>query len=1090
MVRRALKYAIGGVLLLLALSVIQALRPLHAQTSFGTIVGTVTDTSQAAIPDVSVTVTNTATGISREIKTSALGDYRVDALLPGVYKITAEHPGFQRTELAAITVPVAVTVTANILMQVGAVTQTVEVTAAAPLLESATATLGNVVNNTSVVTLPLNGRNFTDLIRLVPGSVPSGGGTFMVSGGTNFSVSGNRAEQNNFTLDGVYNNEEFFKQFSIQPSIDAIQEFKIQTNITSAEYGQAAGANINVAIKSGTNNLHGSAFEFLRNDKLDAIDWFRNYSSTPSNPAERAPYKRNQYGGVIGGPVVIPHVYNGHDRTFWLFNYEGIRVRQASSVLRQIPTAEQFGGDLRDQNPIFDPATTRLVGTANGSPLYARDQISCNGVANVICPDRINPFVKDYIPIFYPQINAAGQHNADILNTSPFKQNQYQWTTRIDHKIKDNLFFFSRFSMADADQISATDLPTVSTFQTNKFRNFVASWTYAVSPTMVADLKLGYNRSNLQITHTNPAPGWVSFLAAHPIQGTPVKNSKQPLFAGLFFDEGGYANPTQDGYPFPSNEYQVLASITKTMGRQTLKAGMDFTDMRNLDDGNFTSYFHFNSSPTADPQNSAGTGSVLASYLLGLPYQGLRNLGETAAYMRQPRYQFYLQDDIKVTRKLTLNLGMRYEYNKWPVDRWDRLAGFDPTTPPNGAYLWAGKNPITGQGPNVRRSVRDPDFNNFAPRLGLAYLVTPKTTFRGSYGIFYVSNQLWEAQGTRGNWPYAISQTLSSTNLTFPDKPLQTFFTPDVAPGPDSVPSSQHVLGRKDRTAYAQQWSSGVQRELSQSLLLEVDYVGSRGVKQALFTNINSALPGPGDVGTDAHPRPYGNSLGAMSMMSNSASSIYHSAQVKLEKRFSNGLQFLTSYAWGKELDMGGSGFANSVAPQDPLNPGADRAPGIFDYRHIFTFSYFYQLPFGKGKQFLSGLGGPLNQIVGGWEMTGIVHYNTGGPVNVGMNQDVANIGPRSGGQRPNRVGPSHKLLDPGDKTKGWLDPSAYATPELYTFGNLGRNTERGPGFGNWDWGLLKSFKLPGESNSLQFRAEFFNLFNNVNCRQPELDLL
>jgi hypothetical protein len=424
---------------------------------------------------------------------------------------------------------------------------------------------------------------------------------------------------------------------------------------------------------------------------------------------------------------------------------------------------------------------------------------------------------------------------------------------------------------------------------------------------------------------------------------------------------------------------------------------------------------------------------------------------------------------------------MRYEYNQWPVHRYDKLAGFDPTS---GAYLWAGVNPLTGEGPNVRRQVRDPDFNNFAPRIGLAYLVTPKTTFRLGYGIFYVANQLWEQQGTRGNWPYAISETISGRNTpeTLPAdlRYIGAFMPTYIEPVPGVPPDSQHVLGRLDRTGYAQQWNASVQRELARDLLFEVNYVGSRGVKQSIFTNINTPQPGPGVVGSPQHPRPF-NQYGAMSLMTNISSSTYHSLQIKAEKRFSNGLQFLSSYAWGKHIDIGGSCFSCSASPQNPYDPAADRALGNFDFRHVWTHSWFYQLPFGQGRKFLSGATGVLNQFVGGWEITGITRYNTGGPINVFMSEDIANIGPRSLAQRPDRVGPSTRNINPNDKTQGWLNASAFRTPAPFNFGNLGRNTEKGPGFGNWDLGIFKNFPIQGETRMLQFRAELFNAFNHPN---------
>jgi hypothetical protein len=1105
MVRRIVGYVIGGVAVLFALAMCQAPQPLHAQTSFGTIVGTVTDPSQAAIPDVAITVTNTQTGITRKLQTDAVGNYRVESLLPGVYTVKAEKPGFQVTDVTAVTVPVAVIVTVNIVMPVGAVTQTVEVTAAAPLLQTASATVGTVVNNTSVVTLPLNGRNFTELVSLIPGSVSSGGAIYQIAGGSNYSVSGNRAEQNNFTLDGAYNNEEMFKTYGIQPSIDAIQEFKIQTNITSAEFGQAAGANVNVATKSGTNALHGSVFEFLRNNHLDAVPWFRNASTTLTQEQKANPqYKRNNYGFTAGGPVYLPKVYDGRDRTFWFFDYEATKVRQGSSTVGRLPTTAMLNGDFSGQKPIYDPTTTRAVGTnPDGTTRYARDQFSCNGVANVICPDRLSPWVSDYMKVFYPSnfTNAApGAPYANYINSSPFAQDAYQWHTRVDQKIRDNLSFFSRFSLADATQNSVQAVPNLYSPLINNFRNAVASWTLVANPTTVIDWKVAFNRTNIQTWATNPAPGWEAFLQSHPISGTPVKSTRTPLFPQLQDNTGTFSMPYQEAFPFVENEYQVMGSISKIKGKHTIKAGMEFLDFRSLDDGNFTSLFYFDPSPTVDPQNVAGSGNVMAAMMLGLPIAGARNLGETQFYARQIRVQPYLQDDIKLTRKLTVNLGLRYEYNQWPVERWDRIAGFDPTsgtrspaTPNGGAYLWGGKNPITGQGPNARRAIRDPDFNNFAPRVGMAYQITPNTTFRGGYGIFYVSNYMWEDQGARGNWPYAVSQTLSGVNTstygpnsTNPSGintpvglvPITNFFTPDVLPGPDSAISSQHVLGRLDRTTYAQQWNAGIQRMLTSSLMLEVDYVGSRTVKGSLFANLNTAPPGPGVIGTDKH-RIYGDSYGAMSLMTNQASSTYNSMQIKVEKRFSNGLQFLSSYAWGHQLDIGNSAFSASASPQNPDNWAADKANGQFDYRHIWAFSYFYQLPFGKGRKYMSNPNPVVNGVLGGWELSGIVHYQSGYPINVGYPTDNANIGPRAGAQRPDWVGGQPRtLLNPNDRTIGWLNQANYAPPQPFAFGTAGRNLERGPGAGYFNPALLKNFPVIGEKMTLQFRAEFFNFFN------------
>ena len=1043
---------------------------LRAQTSFGTIIGVVTDPSGAAVPDVAITVTNARTGVSRQARTDGYGNYTVSSLLPGLYNLRAERQGFQVTEIANVELPVVRTVTQNILMELGAVTETVEVSAAAPLLDTSSATVGTVVENRSVTALPLNGRGYTDLIALVPGSVPRGT-LFAIARGDNYSVSGAHTSQNNFTLDGINNNEIFFKQFAIQPSIDAIQEFRVQTHITSAEYGQAAGSNVNVALKSGTNEIHGAIFEFLRNDKLDANDFFRNANPLPANhPAkQKRAFRQNQYGFVVGGPIVIPGAYDGRDKAFWLFNYEGFKVRRQSSNVATVPTTTQLSGDLRDQLPIFDPLTTQPDGAGG----FTRSRIHCNGVLNVICPDRIYPAAADFASTFFPSTNQLGANN--ILNLNPFSQNQWQINIKADYKIKDNLMFYSRYSHASANEINPQALPTVDTIRYNEFRNAVASWTYVPSPTLVIDFKVGLNRSNVFQNDTNPAPGAESYFQANRLQGTPIKDPDFPLYPRV--NVQGYTAPSQSGVPLPVTDVLGLLNISKVRGRHTLKFGFHYDNVRGAQDNFFTSGFTFTPEPTQDPQNPAGTGSPLAAYLLGLPVSGSRNLGNTLVHMRWLQWQTYVQDDFKVTPKLTLNLGLRYEYVSPPRDlgpRADRQGMFDRTS---GQFVWASTNPLTGAPPNIRPGIRDPDFNNFAPRLGFAYQLSPKTTLRSGYSIFYSTNFLWEAQGIRGQWPYALSENQVGRNLTVVEDYMETFWSPDLDVTPDSPPSGIFSLGRTDRTGYSQQWNLGIQRALAKDLMLEVDYVGTGSRKQSIFMTTNTPLPGPGDI-QSRRPFPQ---AGALAEGLNRSSATYHGLQLKLEKRFSSGLQFLGSYALAKYIDVGGGGIGTSGI-QTEHNLAADRAVGVFDRRHIFTGSYYYQLPFGRGQRFLTQANSVVNGLLGGWEITGITRYNTGAPVNILLGFDNGNTG--LGSTRPDRVVGQPARIGGGDKTRGWFNPAAFRAPPPFSFGNLGRNAERGPNFGNWDFGLFKNFPIREEVR-IQFRSEFFNLFNNVNLGAP-----
>jgi hypothetical protein len=431
---------------------------------------------------------------------------------------------------------------------------------------------------------------------------------------------------------------------------------------------------------------------------------------------------------------------------------------------------------------------------------------------------------------------------------------------------------------------------------------------------------------------------------------------------------------------------------------------------------------------------------------------------------------------------LTLNLGLRYQWDQPARDAHDRNSMFDRTS---NSFVWTSKNPANGQPANARPSIIDPDFRDFAPRIGLAFSLNPKTVIRSGYGIFYATNYLWELQGIRGQWPYAVSQQLTQVNYytTLPSAltPAATFFPANTSVLPGGPAASVYAVGRLDRTSYTQQWSLGVQRQLATDLMLEVDYVGTKGTKMPGFFITNIAPAGPSGP---LHVAPYPANPTLMIETNNYGNTIYHGLQAKLEKRFSNGLQFMASYAWAKEIDDMGGGNTSEFIPPNPSDLRAQRADGPFDFRHIFTASYVYQLPVGRGKRFLSTAPGFVDQALGGWEITGITHYNSGGAYSVFLNYNSANNG-WGGDQFPNYVQNLPPPLDPNDKTQGWLNPANFADPAQYTYGNLGRNTERYAGYGNWDFGLFKNFRLHGENDVLQFRSEFFNFFNNVSLGGP-----
>ncbi|HVA01411.1 MAG TPA: TonB-dependent receptor [Terriglobia bacterium] len=1041
-----------------------------AQAYFGGIGGTVTDSSNAAIPGAVITVTNTQTGVKYHVTSNQTGYYSADQLIPGDYTVTAENKGFQTQVVGPIKIDVNSTVTANITMKVGSVTQRVQVRAVAPLINTTSGTVGTVVNNQTVQEMPLNGRNFTQLLSLVPGSV-STGNIFMAAGGSNYSVSGMQSMQSDFTLDGVFNNEEFFGQYALQPVIDSIQEFQVRTNITSAEYGRAAGANIAVATKSGTNQFHGDVWEFLRNNDLDANSWFSNYYGVP-----RPVYRHNQFGFTAGGPIYIPHVYNGKDKAFWFADYEGTRFAEAQTQLGTIPTAAMLNGDFSAPGSaiIYDPSTTTQVGTGPNGPIYSRQAFA----GNIIPSGMINSATAAYAKIFYPSVSAGGANN--LVGASPSTLDGNQWNVRGDYTFSDNLRFFARVTKQTVNQLSPTALPAVSTNLNNTFWNSAASLTWLLNPTTVLDVKSGFNRASIFDLSSNPAPGADAFLAANPIQGVAAE---QGLFPPMSI--AGFTSPGQNGSPFLDNVWQQIVDLSMVRGKQTLKMGFEDIHMNGFTDNyGIEGNFSYDNLPTAGFDSSgatiAGSGNPVASFLLALPSSGLRNVGQKAVYMHQNTLAGYFQDDIRVTRKLTVNLGLRYEYDGWPFDKYNHLGNyyFDTHT-----YGWAGINPITGAGPNSPRALMNSDWNNIAPRIGLAYSITPKTVIRAGFGKFYEGNNYWMTQGTRGQWPYAVAEGFSSTNTIFPDSPLATYFGNYFTPAVGTPPNDQHVVARDNVIPSTLAWNIGVQRQLTEDLMLEVTYVGNAAKNTPNFVNGNDPLPGPGVVGSPQHPRPeqqFAPDLGPVSLMPTLSSSNYHGLQVKLDKRFSHGLQALFTYTYAHALATpGAEGFNYNGAAQNSNCRYCDYGNSYFDLPHIFTATVIYDLPFGKGMQFGSHVNPILNAVFGNWETSGLFRANSGSPFTIGIPFDVANTGPRSLVMRPNYAGGSQTATPaPGNAIVGFLNPSAFAIPAQYTYGNLGVNTVRGPGTYNLDAGLYKNFPIHEGKQSVQFRSEFFNLPN------------
>lgn len=1035
---------------------------LPGQNTYGTIVGRVTDAQNAVIPAATVTARNQNTNIARAVQSGATGDYSVLNLLPGTYDVTVELDGFKTALVEGIALRVNESVRVDVALQIGEVVETIEVSSTvAPLLETTRSTLGTVVANEKVVELPLNGRDMTQLTMLLPGAAPgASAGGFFIIGGQTVAVTGNRSDQNNYTLDGVNNNETFFKHYGIRPSLDAIQEFTVQTNITSAEFGDSAGANVNVAIKSGTNEIHGSVFEFFRNDNLDARTFFA---------GDKAEFRWNQFGAAVGGPVV-------RNRTFWFANWESFRFRRESVRLSTVPTQEMRDGrflENTDGSPIgqiYDLLSTQTM--PDGS--LSRQPFENNAVPQ----SRFHPSTRTWQDgVFGPFLpNRPGQAQ-NYINTTPDRRDEDQVNLRLDHQLSDSNNLFVRWSWADNENLSPQAFPGREVSFFNKFRNMAVSDTHMFSPTSIFEFKFGYNSDNIQ-RRTDPLNLGVL------VQGLPG-SFRDDFDFPIALNVTGFAGAGLTAFVSgPQRTYQFLPSFSKISGKHTLKFGADIKVRHVLHDGVFANISH-DRLPTSDPQDTAGTtGFSYASFLLGFPSAGGRIQpleapgcsSCTEAYMKQDMTHVYVQDDYKLSRNLTLNLGLRYEWTSWYSSRND---------PPNSSwfdaigdqFVWAGPNPITGEPANTTPTFIAPDRNNWAPRFGFAYLLGQRTTLRGGYSIFYGSNIAWEGNHMRGNYPFALGQNFSSANETFheisTDNPYPSLNT--------ATPSAQHTARRDNAMPYVQQWNVGVQRQLAESLMWEVNYVGSKGTRLSSFIDGNNALPGPtADQDTIQQRRPHPQHFGAFSENQSDAVSSYHGLTTKLEKRFSRGLSYRMNYSWSKSIDLNSQWGGTSA--QDSLNKRGSIGVSDFHRSHIFSGDMVWRLPR------MEGLTGALDAILNNWQINTIVQLRSGQFLTPTLVGDHNNVAGRGTSQRPDLAGSSINYLRTPER---WVEPGSFAQPNAPQFvgddsgyGTAGRNIIEGPGHAGVDFSLYKNIPVT-EHLGVQLRFEFFNIFNRVNFNNP-----
>jgi carboxypeptidase family protein/TonB-dependent receptor-like protein len=1043
-----------------------------AQQETATITGTVRDVSGAVVPKAAVTVTNIRTNITAKTEADDNGGYVIPSLRPGDYSVTAESAGFQKTVRTGVTLQVAQVARVDVTLQTGQITEAIEVVGATPLLESLTSSRGSVIDQKKIVELPLNGRDYNQLALLSPGVLPGTPRLASVNFKGVLNVNGNRTFNNVFLLDGV-DNISYSNSFRgenvqlVQPSIEALQEFKIQTNAYSAEYGRSSGAVVNATIKSGTNSVRGSVFEFLRNDRLDANNFFSNALGAPKPKRER-----NQFGGAVGGPVV-------RNRTFWFADYEGLRDLEGVPRVRQVPTAAEKAGLF--SAAVVDPFTA-------GRPEFGR-----NAQGQWVIPrDRWDP-VGAAIVALIPDPNVAG---STIYASTPVTDTrQDQFDVRIDHQITSKLTFFGRYSFVDTLTFRPAPLPGLAEgsfndafgSNDNRSQGLALGLTWIVSPNLVGDIRFGYSRGDY---YTNPPNFGVDGAAEIGLRNVPNDPSivgGVPKVNIQGFDAVGRHTSTPQ-FQTPRS-WNPRATFSLNRGAHFIKFGGEFLHVQ-------TRINDLNATVGRMNFENRFTNRAVGDLLLGLPAQ-LALTSYTVMDQGQDMQFYFVQDDYRVTSKLTANVGLRYEYANPPRETENSFANFDPAT---GTMVFA------KDGNTFERTLIHPDRNNFAPRIGFAYTPWSRWVVRGGYGVFYTHTVRQGREGLLGFNPPFLVDNLLQTGVSgaaavasaAPFRLINGY--PSGLLDPTSLAATVGRRGQdpNQRTPYIQQFNVGVQYELMPDVVLDVAYVGNKGTKLNGFRNLNQrAVITNADGSQSAGARPYP-AFGDIQWMENRVSSTYDSLQVRLEKRFSHGLTGNISYTLGEALSGapdhistsgGGAGIDTGVfrEPQDGNNLQAEMGPAEFDVRHRFVTSYIWELPFGKGRRFGTTWNRAMDLTFGGWQITGIHVLQSGLALTATLaGSTVLNLGGERRA-RPNLVG--NPELPASERTlTRWFNTDAFAafSPSPQAFGNAGVGIMRGPGVANFDFTLAKNFPM-SDRRSVQFRTEFFNAFNHANFGPPNI---
>lgn len=1065
---RAMKF------LTLATIILSLGRIASAQVETGRFVGRITDTQGAVVAHAAVKATNVNTNIELKAFTDSAGNYVITPVGVGVYTLSITGPGFQTTTTSSIEVQVGQIVREDLELKVGQSNITVQVLADVPLLSTDTATLGTVVSNEQLTDLPLNGRGFFRLAQLTPGAVllpPTGNSLAIRPEVVNGNViSGIRGSATSFLLDGVDVSEQHQGGTFIQTSIDALQEFSVQQSPYSSEYNRG-GAFFNATTKSGTNRYHGGLFEFIRNDKLDARAYFA---------LTRQILKRNQFGGSLGGPVTIPHLYHGRDRTFFFVNYEGQRLRQGLVFNITVPNDSQRAGNFGTKT-IYDPTKTTNSGTTVSRVPFAN---------NTIPTSALSPVALAILPYIPRQNTTTGTFSSAPSQAIDFNQ----YTVRLDHQINTHNRLFARWLYVTNHEVDPNAAPALKTAPLTSIGQDIAVGLITnIGSNMVNEVRAHYLPSHVRLQAFLQGPDYNALFGVAGFTG-----QLRPSTGGSFPDYSWSGYSAIQGSTFdqrPKSQDRKALEFTENFtilkGRQSLKFGtlIRYYQWLGYDSQTYAGQFSFNGNYAGD---------AYADFLLGYPSAVSRaypadNFGGQSTYR-----QFFVQDDIRLNDKLTVNVGLRYEYSPWASGYKGQVGTFDPTqskpiivsgegTTPDLtaqsaaplAYQFFGQYIQTSSQAKLPSNITYTDKTQFGPRVGFAFAATKKTIIRGGFGMFY------EPEGTGGRvnlsvLPFRLSESVSATANVAPTRTLSNYFLGtqlgSALANPTLSPTKVHM-----KIGYNEHYSLSIQRKISSKDVFEVAYVGNHGVHLGGNNDFNDPEPGPSTtivngvtvVKSIQQRRPY-QSFGTINFNTSDLSTNYNSLQSKFEHRAGNGLTATAAYTYSKF-------FQFNQAPALGGNTGYEYALSPSDIPHNLALSATYALPFGHGKHYLGGINTLTNTLIGGWKLQTIVVLRSGTPFTPTVSSDVANTG--VGGQRPN-LNPAGGNPNFTRTVTSWFDKTKYVFAPIYNYGQVHANTLRSDISRQYDASIFKNFSLPGES-TLSFRAEFFNLPNTTSFAAP-----